>query len=68
MGFLELLTIVFVVLKLVGIIDWSWFLVLLPAIIAVTIYIVWFIISIVFIGRTHKKVFKAFDDDFFEKW
>lgn len=33
MGFLEVLTIVFVVLKLCGAIDWSWWLVLLPLII-----------------------------------
>lgn len=35
MGFCELLTIVFIVLKLVGVISWSWWLVLLPEIIAV---------------------------------
>lgn len=38
MGFCELLTIVFIVLKLVGIISWSWWLVLLPEIIAVLFY------------------------------
>lgn len=39
MGFTELLTIVFVVLKLIGTIDWSWWLVLLPEIIAIVFYI-----------------------------
>ena len=39
MGFCELLTIVFIVLKLVGIISWSWWLVLLPEIIAVLFYV-----------------------------
>ena len=39
MGFCELLTIVFIVLKLVGVISWSWWLVLLPEIIAVLFYI-----------------------------
>lgn len=38
MGFLEVLTIIFVVMKLVGLIDWSWWLVLLPSIISVVIY------------------------------
>jgi hypothetical protein len=38
MGFTEVLTIVFVVLKLVGVIDWNWFLVLLPEIIALVFY------------------------------
>jgi hypothetical protein len=41
MGFLEVLTIVFVVLKLMGVISWSWWLVLLPEIIAVAIYAIW---------------------------
>lgn len=39
MGLAEVLTVVFVVLKLVGVIDWSWWLVLLPEIIAVGFYI-----------------------------
>lgn len=39
MGFCELLTIVFIVLKLVGVISWSWWLVLLPEIIAVSFYV-----------------------------
>ena len=40
MGFTEVLTIIFIVLKLLNIIDWNWFLVLLPEIIALTIYII----------------------------
>lgn len=39
MGFTEVLTIVFIVLKLLGIISWGWFYVLLPEIIAVALYI-----------------------------
>jgi len=39
MGFTEILTIIFVVLKLIGIISWSWWLVFLPEIIAVVLYI-----------------------------
>ena len=42
MGFCEVLTIIFVVLKLIGQIDWSWWLVLLPEIIAFALYIGWF--------------------------
>lgn len=38
MGFTEALTLVFIILKLVGVIDWSWWLVLLPEIIALTFY------------------------------
>ena len=40
MGFTEALTIVFVILKLLGIIQWGWFFVLSPEIIALAIYIV----------------------------
>lgn len=40
MGFTEILTIVFIVLKLTGVIAWSWWLVLLPELIAVAGYIV----------------------------
>jgi hypothetical protein len=39
MGFCELLTIAFIVLKLVGVISWSWWIVLLPEIIAVLFYV-----------------------------
>ena len=46
MGFTELLTIVFVVLKLIGKIDWSWWLVLLPEIIAAAFYVLLVIASL----------------------
>jgi hypothetical protein len=45
-GILELLTIIFVVLKIVGTIDWSWWLVLLPEIIAIVLYVAWGILSV----------------------
>lgn len=38
MGFVEVLTILFIGLKLTGHIDWSWWLVLLPEIIVVVLY------------------------------
>lgn len=39
-GFCGLLTIAFIVLKLCGVIDWSWWFVLLPALISVALPIV----------------------------
>lgn len=39
MGFTEVLTILFITLKLTGVIAWSWWLVLLPEIIAFVAYI-----------------------------
>jgi hypothetical protein len=38
MGFLELLTLIFIVLKLTGVIAWSWFWVLAPMIPAILLY------------------------------
>lgn len=40
MGFTEVLTLIFVTLKLTGAIDWSWWLVLLPEILAGVGYLV----------------------------
>ena len=37
------LTIVFIILKAVGVIAWSWFLVLLPVIIEVVLLVLWFL-------------------------
>ena len=44
-GFVGLLQIVFIVLKLCGVIDWSWWLVMLPLIIEVG-----FVVAVLFIG------------------
>ena len=38
MGVLEVLTIVFVVLKLVGVIAWSWWAVFIPMYVAIAVY------------------------------
>lgn len=63
MGFTEILTIIFIVLKLLNIIDWNWFLVLLPEIIALTIYLIVVIIGI-FQYRNINKKFKRMKDKF----
>ncbi|MFS0643822.1 hypothetical protein [Siminovitchia sp. 179-K 8D1 HS] len=68
MGILEILTIVFIVLKLIGTIDWSWWLVLLPTIVSLSIYIIWFVFASSIIGRTNKKISKGFNDDFFKRF
>ena len=57
MGFTEVLTIVFIVLKLTGIIDWSWILVFLPEIIAGIIYFIWNIRLAIQIRKEQKKLF-----------
>ena len=54
MGLLDVLTIVFVVLKLVHVISWSWWLVFLPTIIDLTLAVlIWILFGLaaVFLGR-----------------
>lgn len=46
MGFTELLTIVFIVLKLIGVIDWKWIFVILPELIAVGVYMSYILVLI----------------------
>lgn len=46
MGFTEVLTIIFILLKVFGVISWSWWVVFLPEIIAVALYVVLVIIMI----------------------
>lgn len=46
MGICELLTVAFIVLKLIGKVDWSWWIVLLPEIIAVGLYLVLAVFSV----------------------
>lgn len=62
MGFTELLTIVFIVLKLVGVISWSWGYVLLPEIIAVAIYVIVFFAGLFGTFSATKSVKKHFKD------
>jgi ATP/ADP translocase len=55
-GFFGLLTIVFIVLKLTGYIDWSWFWVLSPILIPIIIFIGGALIfAILFIKEGFKK-------------
>ncbi|MFJ8513516.1 transmembrane Fragile-X-F protein [Lysinibacillus xylanilyticus] len=49
MGIAEVLTIVFVVLKLTDVIAWSWWLVLLPAIISFSIYALILVMKLVMV-------------------
>ena len=39
MGFTEVLTIIFILLKVFGVISWSWWVVFLPEIIAIVLYV-----------------------------
>jgi hypothetical protein len=63
MGFTEVLTIVFIALKLLGVISWSWWLVLLPEILAFVVYAI-MVISAVVVNAKVTKSMKDFD----RKW
>ena len=51
MGFLNTLTLIFIVLKLLNVISWGWFYVLLPTLFPITLWIVliffWAIMKVV---------------------
>lgn len=62
MGFTEVLTIIFIVLKLLGVITWTWWVCLLPEIIAGVLYVVIVVAQLVAIYKTHKSIKKHFDE------
>lgn len=60
MGLLEILTLLFITLKLTGVITWSWFYVLLPEIIAVSVYALFTILSVLGFIKVNKEINKEF--------
>lgn len=62
-GFLGVLSIVFIVLKLTHVINWSWWLVLSPSLLSVAIVIVYAIV-VVAINSKAKKAMKTIWRDF----
>ena len=59
LGFFSLLALIFVTLKLLGYIDWSWWLVLLPAYGGLVILLILFIILLVLGQKPKFKVTKT---------
>ena len=57
-GLCEVLTIIFVILKLVGVIDWSWWWVLSPALIGLGLWLILAAISAIYITRAKRKIDK----------
>lgn len=62
MGFTEVLTLIFICMKLMGFITWSWWLVLLPELFGVVIYLLIILASFLDIRRKGKHMKKHFDD------
>lgn len=58
----EVLTIIFVVLKLCNLISWNWFFVLLPEIIALVVYIPIFIVRITLDIKIKKTLNKLHEE------
>ena len=48
LGFCDVLLIVFIVLKLIGVINWSWGWVLAPLLIPVLLVVIGFLVSLIF--------------------
>ena len=67
MGFTEVLTIIFIVLKLLGVISWSWWLVLLPEILAFVVYAIMVISAVVVNVKAYRNIQKSMED-FDRKW
>lgn len=65
MGIAEVLTIVFIVLKLTGVITWSWWLILLPEIIALTLYVIFYAVMITKYVRIKREVDRSIKNDSF---
>jgi hypothetical protein len=58
LGFFSLLALIFVTLKLLGYIDWSWWLVLLPAYGGLVILLILFVILLVLGQKPKFKITK----------
>lgn len=54
-GFLGLLTIVFITLKLTGVINWSWWWVLPPILIPWAVFLFVFVITVTFLYFTRRR-------------
>ena len=60
MGVCEVLTIIFVLCKLFGVITWSWWIVFLTEIIAVATYILIWVFSVISVIKANKQINKLF--------
>lgn len=61
MGFTELLTIIFILLKVFDVVSWPWIVVFIPEMIAVVIYIILFIVHTIAARKMYKSMWKHFD-------
>jgi len=62
MGLCSVLLVVFIVLKLVGVIAWSWWLVLTPLWVGIALWIIIIIIALLFTNKIKKHGKSLFDE------
>lgn len=55
MGFAEVLTIIFVIMKCLNVINWAWWKVFLPEIIAGVLYVIFIVIWLINYNRERKN-------------
>lgn len=63
MGLLGILFVIFLVLKLVGVIDWNWIIVFLPLIVDIVIGVITYAVTI----TKTKNVFKDIEEELFKE-
>lgn len=51
-GFLSILTLIFITLKLTHIIDWDWIYVLMPTIVGICVLSIWLIIAVIIVSKS----------------
>lgn len=68
LGLTGVLTIIFVVLKLVGVIDWSWWWVLSPTLISVGLWIIFIVVYVVCDYYDNKEYWLTYKKGKRDKW
>lgn len=58
MNFFHVLGLIFIILKLTGFIDWSWWLVLLPLYFGLILFLIFFIIGLILVKFGNEPEFK----------
>lgn len=58
MGFLEILTLIFVIAKVVGAVSWSWWIVFSPLLLSVTVYVIAYAVFGISVFKVFFDIFK----------
>jgi len=58
LGFLEILTLIFVIAKVVGAVSWSWWIVFSPLLLSVTVYVIAYVVFGISVFKVFFDIFK----------